>query len=226
MIDPNVFFSLEDFEHKDLWQDGQPVWQALYNLNTYFKKSFKIDIEIPQGVFLSRPELISIGEGTIIEPGVYIQGPCIIGKNCNIRHGAYIRGSVVVGDDCSIGHCAELKHCILLNGASATHFVYIGDSIVGNYVNLSAGVKCANLRLDREEIMVNIGGERYNTGLKKFGAIIGDRSQIGCNCVLNPGTFIGKDSLCHPLMNLSGFVPGNAQVSKKGIHILEKLLKL
>lgn len=165
----------------------------------------------------------------MIEPGVYIQGPCIIGKNCVIRHGAYIREGVICGDYCQIGHSAELKHSILLNHACATHFVYVGDSILGNEVNLGAGVKCANLRLDRSEVVVAWNGKRVKTGLKKLGAIVGDRVQIGCNCVLNPGTLIGKESFSHPLLNLSGYIPPRSQMSAKGRepiepHILEKLL--
>ncbi|OGN64230.1 MAG: hypothetical protein A3E80_00975 [Chlamydiae bacterium RIFCSPHIGHO2_12_FULL_49_9] len=213
MTDPNDYFSLEKFAHKALWKEGEPVWSALHLLNDYLKANnpCRIEIEIPKGVFLERPELISIGKGTIIEPGVMIQGPCIIGKGCIIRHGAYIRGLVICGDHCAIGHSAEIKHSILFDRAHATHFVYVGDSILGNEVNLGAGVKCANLRLDRAEILV----QKIKTGLKKFGAIVGDRVQIGCNSVLNPGTMVGKGSVFFPLVNLGGIVPPYSQVSMK-----------
>lgn len=184
-----------------------------------------MEIDIPQGVFLQNPELISIGKGTVIEPGVMIIGPCIIGKNCVIRHGAYLREDVILGDGCHIGHSSELKHSIVLNHAAATHFVYVGDSILGASVNLGAGVKCANLRLDRREVAV----QGVKTGLRKFGAIVGDKTQIGCNCVLNPGTLIGKESFSHPLVNLKGLIPARSQVDAKGVRpieqkILEKLL--
>jgi len=231
VIANETFFSLQRYAHKGLWKEGEPIWHPLLFLSRYLKetKLGRIEIKIPEGVFLEKKELISIGEGTVIEPGVLIQGPCIIGKNCTIRHGAYIRGPFVCGDSCHIGHSAELKHSILLDGACATHFVYVGDSILGNAVNLGAGVKCANLRLDRQEVAVQLNGKRVKTGLKKFGALIGDRSQIGCNSVLNPGTFFGMESFSYPLMNLSGFVPPRSQVSAKGIQpieqkILEKLL--
>lgn len=227
MFIENPFFSFETFAHKDLWEKDKPLWHPLLILDTYLKaKTHKIDIEIPSNVFLENRALISIGKGTIIEPGVSIQGPCIIGKNCVIRHGAYLRGPLLFGDGCHIGHSAELKNSILLNYANATHFVYVGDSILGNGVNLGAGVKCANLRLDRKEVSVVLDGKKVKTGLKKFGALIGDRAQIGCNSVLNPGTLFGKESFSYPLISLSGFIPPRSQVDAKGIRPIEqKLLK-
>lgn len=226
-----TFFSLQHFAHRSLWPTGGSVWSPLLLLNEYLrqKNSYQIEIDLPGGIFLEKRELISIGKGTKIEPGVLIQGPCIIGRDCVIRHGAYLRGSVICGDHCQIGHSAEIKHSILLDRAAATHFVYVGDSILGNHVNLGAGVKCANLRLDRREVEVRFGEKRVKTGLKKFGAIVGDRTQIGCNSVLNPGTLMERESFSFPLMNIKGFIPSRSQVSERGIlpieqNILEKLL--
>lgn len=207
MAETRDFFSLDRFAHRDLWEEGQPVWSPLLALDAYLRRrSFQIEIEIPVGVHLDRPDLISIEKGTVIEPGVYIQGPCIIGKNCILRHGAYLRGGVLCGDYCAIGHCAEIKHAILLDYSAATHFTYVGDSIIGSGANLGAGVKCANLRLDRQDIL---------PGMKKFGACIGDRVQIGCNCVLNPGTLIGKESVVYPLLNFGGTIPPYSRMSGK-----------
>jgi NDP-sugar pyrophosphorylase family protein len=218
------FFSLEYFAHKDLWVETEPVWHPLLHLEDYVQTRPLgiIESEISEHVFLKDKDLVSIEKGTIIEPGVMIQGPCIIGKNCVIRHSAYLRGPLILGDGCHIGHSAELKHSILLDGAHATHFVYVGDSILGNSVNLGAGVKCANLRLDRSEVTVCLDGKKIKSGLRKFGAIIGDRSQIGCNCVLNPGTLFSRESISFPLMNLSGYIPPRSQVHKKGIKPIEK----
>ena len=228
--DIEIFFSLDGFAHRALWKKGEPVWSALVGLDEYLKKKpHRIEIDLPEGVFLERRELISIGEGTVIEPGVFIQGPCIIGKQCVIRHGAYVREGVICGDRCHIGHSTELKQSILLDHAGATHFVYVGDSILGRHVNLGAGVKCANLRLDRLDVTVSIEGKSVKTGLRKFGAIVGDHVQIGCNCVLNPGTLVGRESFSYPLMSLKGVIPPRSQVTEKGIEpiqqkILEKLL--
>ena len=203
------FFHLDSFQHKALWKEGLPVWSPLHTLKEYLNTADlgKIEIEIPEGVYLKNRELISIGKGTVIEPGVLIIGPCIIGKNCTIHHGAYLRAHLIIGDECTIGHCSELKHSILLDGAKVTHFVYVGDSIIGSNVNLSAGVKCANLRLDRKEIQVQAMETNFTqTGLQKFGAIVGDDVQIGCNCVLNPGTLIQKRAVCYPLLTIKGTI--------------------
>ncbi|MBS0624668.1 MAG: UDP-N-acetylglucosamine diphosphorylase [Verrucomicrobia bacterium] len=210
-----LFFNLQRYAHRELWIEGEPVWSALHVLKKYFTSwKHRIEIEIPPGVHLEKPELITIGQGTVLEPGVFIQGPCILGKGCVVRHGAYLREFVLCGDHCAIGHSAELKHSILLDSANATHFVYVGDSILGNGVNLGAGVKCANLRLDRKEISVSIEGTRMKTGLKKMGAIVGDHCQVGCNAVLNPGTMMGQDSVCPGLVSLSGFIPPRSQIKQ------------
>jgi UDP-N-acetylglucosamine diphosphorylase / glucose-1-phosphate thymidylyltransferase / UDP-N-acetylgalactosamine diphosphorylase / glucosamine-1-phosphate N-acetyltransferase / galactosamine-1-phosphate N-acetyltransferase len=202
------YFSLDCFAHRNLWKEGLPVWTPLQMLDDYFKTwDFQIEIEIPPNIYLDRPELISIGQGTVIEPGVYIQGPCIIGRDCTLRHGAYLRQNVICGDRSAIGHGAEIKHSILLDDVAVTHFNYIGDSIVGNQANLGAGVKCSNLRLDRDEISVFLYGKQIKTGLRKFGAIIGDHAQIGCNCVLNPGTLVGRECIAYPLLNFGGQIP-------------------
>lgn len=217
------YISLETFDHPSLWKENQPIWSALNELKFYLTKmQHKIEIDLPEGVFLKNSEMISIGKGTVIEPGVMIQGPCIIGKNCEIRHGAYIRECVILGDGCRIGHAAEIKHSILLNGAKATHFTYVGDSILGNFVNLGAGVKCANLRLDQAYISVLLETRKVDTGLKKFGAVVGDFSQIGCNSVLNPGTLVGKMSFSLPLVSMQGTYPPKSQVSAKGITPIQQ----
>ena len=230
MLTSDEFFSLKNFEHISLWEKDESVWMALHSLKEYLNRStFQIEIEIPSGVYLTNSSQISIGKGTILEPGVMIQGPCIIGKNCSIRHGAYLRGGIILGNRCVVGHASEVKHSIMLNGASAAHLCYVGDSILGCDVNLGAGVKCANVRLDRKEISIFYEGHKMATGLRKFGAIIGDNTQIGCNSVLNPGTLFGRDSFCHPLLNVGGFIPAASEVKKntlsKGVSILERILE-
>jgi NDP-sugar pyrophosphorylase family protein len=205
---PTTFFDIETFAHRHLFENCEYVWQALSNIERYFRelKLGCIETEIPEGTFLADPERISIGEGTVVEPGVFIKGPCIIGKNCQIRHGAYLRGNVIVGDHCVVGHTTELKHSILFNHAKAAHFAFVGDSIIGNDVNLGAGVKCANLRLDGSDVVVREGKIVIPTGLRKFGAIIGDLCQIGCNVVLNPGTLFGKGSHSFPCLTVGGVI--------------------
>ena len=230
MPPPDEFLNLKNFEHRSLWKKGEPVWSALCVLKDYLEQeTFRIEVEIPSGVYLENAQQISIGKGTVLEPGTLIQGPCIIGENCSIRHGAYLRGGVILGNRCTVGHATEVKHSVLLDDATAAHLCYVGDSILGCRVNLGAGVKCANFRLDGKKISIFYEGQKIATGLRKFGAVIGDNGQIGCNSVLNPGTLFGRDSFCHPLVNVGGFVPATSEVKQKipskGGSILERILE-
>ena len=216
------YFDLSAFKHAALFSEVQYVWEVISKISVYLKneKLGSILTEIPQGAHLVDPNRVSIGKGTIIEPGAYIKGPCIIGENCTIRHGAYIRGDFICGDGCVIGHTTEVKNVLFLDKVHASHFAYLGDSIVGNHVNLGAGTKCANLKLDNKTVVLHLNGERFDTGLRKFGAIMGDNVQTGCNSVLNPGTLIGKNSACYPCVNLGGIIPPNSLVKNSATLIL------
>jgi len=136
-----------------------------------------------------------------------IIGPAWIGANTEIRPGAFIRGRVIVGERCVLGNACEFKNCLLLDGAQVPHFSYVGDSILGNGAHLGAGVVCSNLRLDQQPIVVHGPGATYDTGLKKFGAVVGDNAEVGCNAVLNPGTLLGPRSLVMPTLSFSGYLP-------------------
>ncbi len=204
---PSYYFSYPTYAHKELFEGVAHVWEALGRLEGYLQMYCHTPpLGVPAGVYLENPLLIRFGEGVIIEPGAYIRGPCFIGDGTIIRHGAYIRGHVVTGNNCVIGHGTEIKRSILLDEARAGHFNYVGDSILGNRVNLGAGVKCANLRLDQQNVCVRIGKEKIDTRLHKLGAVIGDRGQLGCNCVTNPGTLLGPGVVCAPCQNITGFI--------------------
>ena len=210
MLDPQTFFDLTESQHGALFQNG-PVWKSLDLLHDYLMKcDFVIEGEIQAGAILVHPELISIGKGTVVEPGAYIKGPCVIGRNCEIRHGAYIRGDVLVSDNCVVGHATEVKNSIFLNRSQAGHFAYVGDSILGNGVNLGAGTKCANLRLDHKNIKV----EGQDTGRRKFGAIFGDGAQTGCNTVTNPGTLMAKNTSCLACATPKGYIRESTKSAK------------
>ncbi len=141
---------------------------------------------------------IEIGRGVLVEPGALIKGPCLIGDQTEVRQGAYIRGNCFVGRGCVVGHTTELKGAVMLDGAKAGHFAYLGDSILGHGVNLGAGTKLANLKLRGKSVKIKIQGEIVDTGLRKLGAILGDEVQTGCNTVTNPGTLLGPESLVLP----------------------------
>ncbi len=211
------FFDLEDFAYKDAFQGCSYVWEALGKLTEFLdgQELGKIECPVPEGVHLENPELISIGAGTKIEPGAFIRGPCLIGQACEIRHGAYVRGYVIAGDRCVIGHDTEIKSSILLNDVSAGHFNYVGDSILGNRVNLGAGVKLANLRLDKKSVPILHEDQKIFTQLKKLGALIGDGAQIGCNAVTNPGAVLGKRTLCAPCEVISGYISSKLKQRQK-----------
>lgn len=214
---PSEFFDLSAFAHPSLFAVHEPVWLALSLIAPYLAaaKLGIIEGTVEKGAILVNPETISIGKGTVVEAGAYIKGPCIIGEKCEVRHGAYMRGNVIVGNRCVIGHATEVKNSIFLDGSHAGHFAYVGDSILGNNVNLGAGVKCANLRFDGKPIRIG----SHPTGLRKCGAILGDKVQLGCNSVTNPGTVVGKGSLCVPCMNISGVIaPLSILKPKKVLH--------
>ncbi len=159
---------------------------------------------------------ILIGPGSVVEPGAMIRGPAVIGADCEIRQGAYMRGNCLVGDGCVVGHATEMKDSVMLDGAKAAHFAYIGDSILGKAVNLGAGTRLANLRMIPGNIVLRMGRQRYDTGRRKLGAILGDRTETGCNSVLSPGTLMGARSIVYPAVAVpagiypprSSFAPG------------------
>jgi len=152
---------------------------------------------------------VSIGEGTLVEDGAMIKGPAIIGKNCQIRHNAYIRENVIIGDGCVVGNSSELKNSLLFNGAQVPHFNYVGDSILGYKSHIGAGVKISNLKLFPGNIEVEVDGVPLDTGLRKFGALLGDGAEAGCNAVLNPGTILGRNAMVYPNVFWRGILPAN-----------------
>ncbi|MEX2304765.1 MAG: UDP-N-acetylglucosamine diphosphorylase [Waddliaceae bacterium] len=207
-LSPESLFDLSNYRHASIFNDCAYVWDALSKIAPYLETAGlgKIEGEVSKDAHLVNPELISIGKGTVVEPGAYISGPCIIGEECQVRSGAYIRGNLITGNNCVLGHDSEFKNVIMLDGAKAAHFAYVGDSILGNAVNLGAGTVLANLRLDRKQISIKLNGEKIDTGRKKFGAALGDHSQTGCNSVLNPGTIFAKGAMSLPCVNVSGFI--------------------
>lgn len=141
---------------------------------------------------------IAIGRGVLIEGGATIKSPAILGDHTEVRQGAYMRGNCLIGRRCVVGHATEVKHSIFLDDAKAGHFAYLGDSIIGNEANLGAGTKCANLRFISGNVQVNYQQTLLDTGMRKFGAILGDRAQTGCNSVTSPGTVIAPGSFLMP----------------------------
>ncbi|MBR3796953.1 MAG: UDP-N-acetylglucosamine pyrophosphorylase [Clostridia bacterium] len=156
-------------------------------------------------------EGVWIAKSASIAPTASIAGPCIIGENTEVRPGAFLRGSILVGDGCVVGNSTELKNCILFDRVQVPHYNYVGDSILGYKAHMGAGALTSNVKGDKKNIVVH-GETDYETGLKKFGAMIGDYGEIGCSSVLNPGTVIGRDSQVYPLSSVRGVVPARSIV--------------
>lgn len=212
----------------DLFEPGHcPCPDALAGLQ--FPWSVIPEIEsLVRFVVESRPGFYSeyapgvyIGPGTTIAPSAWVSAPAVLGADCEIRHGAFIRGSVIAGDGCVIGNSTELKNCLLFDGVQVPHFNYVGDSVLGWKAHLGAGVILSNVRLDGGTVKVKhaspdgTGIEHTDTGLSKFGALVGDRTEIGCNSVLNPGTILGRRVLVFPLAAVDGVIPAGTAVRRE-----------
>lgn len=205
-------FSLEECPFSELFDACVYPWEAIGLIDLFFKNfsDYKIDPSfVESDIFLVNREKIYIGKNVVIKPGAYIEGPVFIGDGSVIGPSAYIRPGSLIGCKVTIGHSSEVKHSIVLNGAKLPHFNYVGDSFIGCNVNLGAGVKCANMRIDQQTVFIQDGKNRFDTKMKKLGAIIGDGAQLGCNCVSNPGAIVGKGALIAALCSISGYVaPG------------------
>lgn len=205
------FFDLEGFRYREIFDRAEYVWDVLKLRDEYIRSVISPGIKgrVMEGAYITGD--VQIDEDAVVEPCAFIKGPAIIGRGAVIRHGAYIREYSIIGDGAIVGHTSEVKGSILLNNAQAPHFAYVGDSVLGRKVNLGAGTKISNLKVTPGTIVVTApDGTKIDTGLRKFGAIVGDGTQTGCNCVLNPGTLIGKGTLVYSNASIRGWVPGRS----------------
>ena len=207
-------FDLAQTEHAALFDGCEFAWEALKKIEPYLAKVTRQNPP-PRFPGASIGDRVIIGAGTVVEPGALIKGPAIIGKNCQIRHNAYIRENVIIGDDCVVGNASELKNALLFNGAQVPHFNYIGDSILGHKAHTGAGVICSNLKSLPGNVTIPVNGAPLDTGLRKFGALIGDGAEVGCNSVLNPGSILGRGAIIYPGVSWRGFLPANSIAKNK-----------
>lgn len=194
-----------------LFEQFEYPWELLLQIKDYIFELFKQKIH--GYTFLS--ENVIVGENVKIYPGATLEGPAIIGSRTEIRPGAFIRGSLITGEGCVIGNSSELKNSILLDGVQVPHYNYVGDSVLGNRAHMGAGSICSNLKADGKNVIIR-ADRNYETGLRKVGAFLGDGADIGCGCVLNPGTIVGKNTSVYPLTALRGVYGSNLIV--KDIH--------
>jgi len=216
-------FDLGQTEHASLFGSLGQVWEVLPRIGGYLRENLRsAQLGQAHGQAVIEGDVF-VGEGTVIEAGALIRGPAWIGRNCRIGHGATLRGDVIVGDDCVVGHAVELKNAVLFNGCDVPHFNYVGDSVLGHRVHLGAGAMLSNYRLIRGNVNVRTASGSLDSGLAKFGALIGDRTEIGCNAVLNPGAIIGRDCLLYPNVTFTGGLPARRLVKNKTeLTVVEK----
>lgn len=162
--------------------------------------------------YINKGDNIWIHKTAIVDKTVRIKGPCIIDEGAEIRPFAFIRGSVIIGKYCMFGNSCEIKNSIIFDNSQVPHFNYIGDSILGAHSHMAAGVITSNLKIDKKTIIIKDGNEKIETGMRKIGAFLGDYAEVGCNCVLNPGSFIGPYTIVYPLTSVRGVVPANSVV--------------
>jgi NDP-sugar pyrophosphorylase family protein len=216
MFKPADLFDLQQTEHAAIFDGCQYAWDALKKIESYLKANLKRGLKNKCDGVAFIGDDVCIGEGTVVEDGVMIKGPAIIGKNCQIRHNAYIRENVIIGDNCVVGNSSELKNSLMFNNAAAPHFNYVGDSILGFKAHLGAGVKISNFKVFPGNITVEIDGKPFDTGLRKFGALLGDNAEVGCNAVLNPGSIIGRGAVVYPNVAWRSILPANNIAKNKG----------
>ena len=195
-------------------------WEILAEIKDIIRE---VGATLPPDEYDHPAEDIWIARSARIAPTAYIGAPAIIGADTEVRHGAFIRGAALVGDGCVVGNSVELKNCILFDGVQVPHYNYVGDSVLGYKAHMGAGAVTSNVKSDRTLVSVRAGDEVLETRLKKMGAILGDRVEVGCNSVLNPGSVIGADSNIYPLSSVRGTVPPRCILkSGKGTEIVEK----
>lgn len=212
---------LYDFSHTlaaDLLEETEYPWEALSKIKDFI---ISLGEKLPKDEYDEVSEHVWIAKDAVIYPNNYIGAPCIIGHKTEVRPGAFIRGSALVGDNCVVGNSTELKNVILFDNVQVPHYNYVGDSILGYKSHMGAGSITSNVKSDKQLVVVKDGRDKIETGMKKIGAMLGDRVEVGCNSVLNPGTVIGRDSNIYPTSCVRGTVPEKSIWKNNGTVVMK-----
>lgn len=211
-------YTLDETIAKDIFDGVTYPWEVLPKIGSFIMELGKT---LSEDEYEKRGENIWIAKSASVAPTAYINGPAIIGKNAEVRHCAFIRGNAIVGEGAVVGNSTELKNVILFNKVQVPHYNYVGDSVLGFKSHMGAGSITSNVKSDKKLVVVKTPEGMIETGMKKFGAMLGDEVEVGCGSVLNPGTVVGSHSNIYPLSSVHGYVPGGSIYKKQG-EVVEK----
>ena len=214
----NELYDLDHTLAKDYLSQFTYPWEALKGLKDFIPQLGRTLGDDYEEV----SENVWVHKTAKVFPSAYLGAPCIIGPNTEVRHCAFIRGSALVGADCVVGNSVELKNVILFDHVQTPHYNYVGDSILGYYSHMGAGSITSNVKSDKTLVVVHGQEESCETGLKKFGAMLGDHVEVGCNSVLNPGTVLGRNSRVYPTSCVRGEIPANSIFKNSGEVVAQK----
>ncbi len=211
-------YTLDETIAKDIFDGVIYPWEVLPKIGSFIMELGKT---LSEDEYEKRGENIWIAKSASVAPTAYINGPAIIGKNAEVRHCAFIRGNAIVGEGAVVGNSTELKNVILFNKVQVPHYNYVGDSVLGFKSHMGAGSITSNVKSDKKLVVVKTPEGMIETGMKKFGAMLGDEVEVGCGSVLNPGTVVGSHSNIYPLSSVRGYIPGGSIYKKQG-EVVEK----
>jgi NDP-sugar pyrophosphorylase family protein len=221
---PSAYLDLSKTSHRVLFDDSAPVWSAIARIKDYLAETLRPAVhgKVWPGAYVG--ERVYIGAGTAVMPGAVILGPAWIGENCFVAPGCYFREHVIVDHACIVANSSEFKNCILFEGCEAPHFNYVGDSILGYKAHLGAGAILSNWRLDHAPISIHLpDGGIIETGLPKFGAVVGDHVDVGCNTTISPGSLLGRHSVIYPNCHWRGILEANRVVKlRQTVQVVER----
>ena len=206
-------YSLDQTIAKDIFNGVTYPWEVLPKISNFI---LELGATLSEDEYEKRGENVWVAKSAKVAPTAFINGPAIIGKDAEVRHCAFIRGNAIVGEGAVVGNSTELKNVILFNKVQVPHYNYVGDSVLGYKSHMGAGSITSNVKSDKKLVVVKAGEEKIETGMKKFGAMLGDEVEVGCGSVLNPGTVVGNHSNIYPLSSVRGFVPANSNYKKQG----------
>ena len=212
-------YNLNETIAKDIFEGATYPWEVLPKIKEFIIELLK---KLDKEEYEQISENVWVAKSAKVAPTAFIAAPAIIGKNAEVRHCAFIRGSAIVGENSVVGNSTELKNVILFNNVQVPHYNYVGDSILGYKSHMGAGSITSNVKSDKKLVVVKNGEEKIETGLKKFGAMVGDNVEVGCGSILNPGTIVGRNTNIYPLSSVRGTISENSIYKNKG-EIVEKI---